>query len=116
MRVVRDDQDMNHVERDTWIEVHPEDASTLGVSEGDRVAITAEPDASASRLPDFAFVRLSSPHRGFVSITTLFAEVVTGVQNSDDIDTSPSVRGLPLRHVSLAKAPVLREAGVAAAD
>ena len=116
MRVVRDDQDMNHVERDTWIEVHPEDASTLGVSEGDRVAITAEPDASASRLPDFAFVRLSSPHRGFVSVTTLFAELATGVQNSDDIDTSPSVRGLPLRHVSLAKAPVLREAGVAAAD
>ena len=114
MRIVRDDRNMNQIERDTQIEIHPEDASELGVEEGDRVAITAAPDPSASPLPEFAFVRLSSPHRGFVAVTTLFAEVVTGIQDSDEIDISPSVRGLPLRHISLAKAPVLREADVAA--
>jgi formate dehydrogenase alpha subunit len=114
MRVVQNEDSMNHVERDTWIEIHPEDASSLGVVEGDRVTITAQSDASASLLPESGLVRLSSPHRGFVSVTTLFADVVTGIQDSDDIDTSPSVRGLPLRQVSLAKAPVLREAGIAA--
>ena len=105
---------MNHVERDTWIEIHPDDASELDVAEGDRVTISAQQDTSASPLPEVGIVRLSSPHRGFVSVTTLFADVVTGIQDSGDIDTSPSVRGLPLRHVSLAKAPVLREAGMAA--
>ncbi|MDA1257568.1 MAG: molybdopterin-dependent oxidoreductase [Chloroflexi bacterium] len=114
VRIVRDDRDMNRVERDTWIEVHPEDASEIGVEYGDRVAIKVETDASAAPLPEFALVRLSSPHRGFVAVTTLFAEVATGIQDSDEIDGSPSVRGLPLRHVSLAKAPALREAGMAA--
>ena len=114
VQVVRDERSMNFIKRDTFIEIHPEDAADLDVSEGDRVAINAQLDASASPLPEFGYVRLSSPHRGFVSVTTLFAEVVTGVQDSGDIDMSPSVRGLPLRHVSLAKAPVLREAGMAA--
>ena len=105
---------MNRVERDTWIEVHPDDALELGVENGDRVVITAEPAAAAAPLPEFAFVRLSSPHRGFVAVTTLFAEVAIGIQDSTEIDASPTVRGLPLRHVALAKAPALREAGVAA--
>jgi predicted molibdopterin-dependent oxidoreductase YjgC len=114
VQIVRDERSMNYIERDTFIEIHPEDAADLDVSEGDRVAINAQQDSSASLLPDFGYVRLSSPHRGFVSVTTLFAEVVTGIQDSGDIDISPSVRGLPLRHVSLAKAPLLREAGIAA--
>ncbi len=114
VRVVRDEQNMNYVERDTWIEIHPEDAATLNIVEGERVTITAQQDASASPLPETGIVRLSSPHQGFVSVTTLFADVVTGIQGSGDIDPSPSVRGLPLRHVSLAKAPILREAGMAA--
>jgi len=114
IRIVQDERNMNHVERDTWIEIHPEDAADLGVGAGDRVTITAQADASASPLPETGLVRLSSPHRGFVSVTTLFAEVVTGIQDSGDIDASPSVKRLPLRQVSLAKAPVLREAGTAA--
>jgi predicted molibdopterin-dependent oxidoreductase YjgC len=114
MRVVQNENSMNQIERDTWIEIHPEDASSLGVVEGDRVTITAQSDASASSLPESGLARLSAPHRGFVSVTTLFADVVTGIQNSDEIDTSPSVRGLPLRQVSLAKAPILREAGITA--
>jgi predicted molibdopterin-dependent oxidoreductase YjgC len=114
IRIVQDERNMNHVERDTWIEIHPEDAADLGVVAGDRVTITAQADGSASPLPETGLIRMSSPHRGFVSVTTLFAEVVTGIQDSDGIDTSPSVRGLPLRQVSLAKAPVLREAGMAA--
>ena len=114
MRVVQNENSMNQIERDTWIEIHPEDACSLGVVEGDRVTITAQSDASASSLPESGLARLSAPHRGFVSVTTLFADVVTGIQNSDEIDTSPSVRGLPLRQVSLAKAPILREAGITA--
>ena len=114
MRVVQNENSMNQIERDTWIEIHPEDASSLGVVEGDRVTITAQSDASASSLPESGLARLSAPHRGFVSVTTLFADVVTGIQDSDEIDTSPSVRGLPLRQVSLAKAPILREAGITA--
>ena len=114
VRIVQDEQNMNHVERDTWIEIHPDDASALDVVDGDRVIITAQSDASGAPLPETGTVRLTSPHRGFVFVTTLFAEVVTGMQDSDETDASPSVRGLPLRHVSLAKAPVLREAGMAA--
>jgi formate dehydrogenase alpha subunit len=114
MRVVQNENSMNQIERDTWIEIHPEDASSLGVVEGDRVTITAQSDASASSLPESGLARLSAPHRGFVSVTTLFADVVTGIQDSDEIDTSPSVRGLPLRQVSLAKAPILREAVITA--
>ena len=94
--------------------IHPEDAATLDIVEGERVTITAQQDASASPLPETGIVRLSSPHQGLVSVTTLFADVVTGIQGSGDIDPSPSVRGLPLRHVSLAKSPILREAGMAA--
>jgi predicted molibdopterin-dependent oxidoreductase YjgC len=113
LTVVRDGA-MNRIEKDTFVEIHPDDAAALGIAEGDRVAISARPAAASPALPDVAIARLTSPLPGLVSVTTLFADVAVDMQNSEIADWSPLVRGLPLRQASLAKAPAEREAGTLA--
>jgi hypothetical protein len=49
-----------------------------------------------------------------VSVTTLFAEVASRMQDDDIPDPAPRVPGLELRKVTLGKAPARQEAELAA--
>jgi predicted molibdopterin-dependent oxidoreductase YjgC len=91
--------DMNYVGREEIISIHPADAAGANVREGDRVEITGE---SGERLAA-GRAKLDGPHRGVISITTLFGEVATAMQDSERPDASPYVPGLPLRRVTLAR-------------
>jgi predicted molibdopterin-dependent oxidoreductase YjgC len=101
---------MNYVEREELVRLHPDDASSAGVKEGERVRITG-PDGGV--LAE-GTASLDSPQPGLVNVTTLFAEIASAMEDSQDPDPSPRVPGLSLKRVKLAKVPARREAEVAA--
>ncbi|MBI4220727.1 MAG: molybdopterin-dependent oxidoreductase, partial [Chloroflexi bacterium] len=105
---------MNRVRREEWVEIHPEDARSLGVSEGDLVDVRSQPRVDGGSDVFTGRARLTGPNRGVVSITTLFAQLALDVHDSQHPDPAPRVRGLPLRRVALARSPV--EAATAAGD
>ena len=109
MRVVRKGE-MNYAERDETVHLSQADADRAGIRQGDRVRVIA---ADGGTLVTGA-ARTDFPHEGYVAVTELFARIASAMQDSDDPDPSPTVPGLELRSVTLVKAPVREEAGVAA--
>jgi anaerobic selenocysteine-containing dehydrogenase len=101
---------MNYAERDELVHLHQADAERAGIKHGDRVRLVANGGQAAVT----GEARLDLPHEGYVAVTELFARVASEMQDSDNPDPSPSVPGLELRSVTLVKAPVREEAGVAA--
>jgi predicted molibdopterin-dependent oxidoreductase YjgC len=97
---------MNRLRREEIVEVHPEDARALGIADGDLVDVRSKPRAYSGSDLFTGRARLTSPHRGIVSITTLFATVASDVEASQHPDPAPRVRGLPLRDVALSRSPV----------
>jgi len=73
--------------------------------------LRGRPGQDGTAVTFVGYAKLNSPHTGLVSITTLFGEVASAMQDSDDPDPAPHVRGLPLMAVSLVKVSV--PAGVA---
>ena len=82
--------DRNTVTRDVVVELNREDALELGISEGDWVEVTS-PEASTQ-----GKARLSGPCRGLVSTTSLFGQLITDLESSEDPDPMLSVPGLLL--------------------
>ena len=80
----------NTAEREETVEIHPEDASDLGVSDGDWVEVLS------SQGPVRGAARLSGPQRGLVSTTTLFGQLITELERSEAPDPMLKVPGLPL--------------------
>ena len=92
---------VNHVRREEYVEVHPEDAQQLGIHEGDRVAVAGpELDGAIE-----GAARLTSPQRGLVGVTRLFGSIASEMQDSDNPDPVPAIPDLTLCRVSLSKVP-----------
>ncbi|MEX0760852.1 MAG: molybdopterin-dependent oxidoreductase [Dehalococcoidia bacterium] len=102
--------DMNYIERDEIIRIHPDDATDLGINEGDRVDVS---DWDGGTLVN-GVARLDSPQRGMVGVTTLFGTIASAMYDSDDPDPSPRIPGLSLKRIRLMKVPARQEAEVAA--
>ena len=80
----------NFIERKEVLQLHEEDARALGVSEGDQISVVS----ARKRL--HGIVSISSPHRGLISTTSLFGQIVTELDRSKDPDPMLKVEGLPL--------------------
>ena len=87
----------NIIERDELIEVHPDDARTLDVSEGEWVAVVSAGDRTEGT------VRLTSPHQGLVCVMTLFGDLASELDASEEFDPMLNVPGLPLAPVRIEK-------------
>ena len=79
------------------MELHEDDARELSVAEGDWV------DAVSARGRIGGVAKLTGPHRGLVSTTTLFGELITVLESSDAPDPMLRTPALPLVPVSLEK-------------
>ncbi len=86
-----------HVEREEIIEIHESDAAELGISDGDSVLATTPSENIQGT------ARLTSPHPGLVTMTGLFADVVTATHDSEDPDPMLKMPGLPLEQVQVVK-------------
>ncbi|MBI4340580.1 MAG: molybdopterin-dependent oxidoreductase [Chloroflexi bacterium] len=89
---------VNHIRRDERVEMHPMDATDLGLSAGDAVEVTA----AGARLRGIVELR-ESQHRGVVSMTTLFGELATRLQASEDPDPMARVPLLSIRPARVEK-------------
>ena len=87
-----------HVEREKIVELHESDAAELGIVEGDSVVATTSSESIQGT------ARLTSPHPGLVTMTGLFADVVTSVHDSKDPDPMLKMPSLPLEQVQVVKA------------
>ena len=100
---------LNVIDRTEVIELHPEDAATLGVSEGDIVAVKADGGLIAQGVVEFADYL-----KGMVRSTTLFAELATYMEECEYPDPSPTVPSLDVRPVTVEVVSVVAEREMAA--
>lgn len=101
MKVLRRGE-MNYAERNEIVHLNSADADEADIQTGDRVRIVA--DGGSEVITGYA--ALDMPYRGYVAATELFANLASAMQDSTEPDPSPSVPGLELRGVTLAKVPV----------
>ena len=80
----------NVVERDEVLELHEDDAQTLGVAEGEWVEVVS----AGGRVR--GIVQLSSPQKGLISTTTLFGQLAVELDASEEADPMLKVETLPL--------------------
>ena len=102
--------EMNYAEREETVHLNKADATDAGIKVGDRVRVLASNGSEVIA----GVAALDLPHRGFVSVTELFANVASAMQDSTEPDPAPSVPGLEPRSVTLARAPVHTETETAA--
>ena len=96
MEVIRGDG-LNMIRRDEIVEIHSDDASALGITEGEWLdVVSAEKRIRAQ-------ASIGGPHRGLVSATFLFGELATRLDASPEPDPMLKVPGLPLVPVRLEK-------------
>ena len=90
----------NSVSRDHAIELHAEDASQLGISDGDWI------DVVHARGSIRGIARLTGPYPGLVTTTYLFGEMITAIEGSKAPDPMLKVPTLPMVPARLEKAAV----------
>ncbi|MBI4198434.1 MAG: molybdopterin-dependent oxidoreductase [Chloroflexi bacterium] len=90
---------VNHIQREERVEVHPADAAALGLKAGDMVEVVW----ASGRIRGAVEVR-EGQHQGMVSMTTLFGEMATRLQASEDPDPMAKAPLLAVRAVKLEKA------------
>jgi predicted molibdopterin-dependent oxidoreductase YjgC len=95
----------NFITRQETIKVHPDDARTLGISEGDWIEVVS----ASSTIEGTASLTGSQP--GIVNLTTLFGELISELEANKSSDPLLHITTLPLMPVK-----VLKPAAVAAAD
>ena len=94
---IHQERGRNLISRGDIIEVHPQDAAALGIGEGDWVEVsTAEGVLGGS-------AALSGAQPGLLSVTTLFGQMITGVERSRAPDPMLKLPALPLLPASIAK-------------
>jgi len=108
--VVRKPADMNYVDREHLVQIHPDDAEAVGLNEGDMIQVKTDDDHVLVR----GRAVFESPQAGLVASTTLFGELATKMHELDYADWSPQMPGLGYSAVTLESAPVEQEAGEAA--
>ena len=87
----------NQIQRDEIVEIHADDAATIGVQAGEWVEVVSERERQR------AVVSLSSPHPGLIATTALFGNLVTELDASKEPDPMATVEGLPLVPVRVEK-------------
>ena len=90
----------NAIRRDETIQIHPEDATELGIQPGDWI------EAMSDRGRAAGIADLTGPQRRLVSITTLFGDLATALAQSDEPDPMLNAPTLPLIPVRLAQLAV----------
>ena len=93
----------NHIVRDELVQLNPADAANWGIAAGDPVAVITDYDANGDSAVDtagghqnitgVAAIAESLP-AGVVSMTTLFGQLATELQASEDINPMARVPGL----------------------
>ena len=96
MEVVRGKR--NRIKREEWIEVNPEDATDLGLTEGDKIRIETE----TVQVPGVARIDPRIP-RGLVGSTGLFGQLAIDMQASEEFDPASMLDGLEVRPARLVR-------------
>ena len=91
----------NRIKREEWVEVNPDDAATLGIAEGDKVAVETEDQL----LPGVARFNPDVP-RGVVASTALFGQLAIDMQASEEFEPASMLEGLVVRPARLTESPV----------
>ena len=91
---------MNGIERDELIELHPEDAGSLGVEEGNPVEVRTPYQSFLGRV-----VIKEGTQKGIVSCTALFGQMAIELQSSKEPDPMSRVPGLSVLPAAVVKAP-----------
>ena len=89
----------NAIRREDALEIHPEDAASLGVAPGEVIEVAT----NTHRIRGMA--RTTGTLRGVVSATVLFGELATALDASGDCDPMLRVPGLHIMPVRVEKAP-----------
>ena len=89
---------MNHIQREELVEIHPQDAEPLGLGQGDAVKVVMP----GGHMRGAAYVT-ETAHPGVVSMTTLFGELATQLQLSEDPDPMSKVPGLTIHPARVEK-------------
>jgi formate dehydrogenase (NADP+) alpha subunit len=108
--IVRKPADMNYVDREQFVQVHPDDAKSAGLNEGDMIQVKSDDGHVLAR----GKAVFESPQVGLVGSTTLFGELATKMHELEAPDWSPQMPGLGYSTVTLESAPIEQEAGAAA--
>ena len=88
---------LNVIDRVEVIEIHEDDAASLGVTDGDSLLIKDYNGQTIAR----GVANVTETMRGIVSSTTLFAELATYMEDCEHPDPSPTVPGLDVRSVTV---------------
>lgn len=80
----------NEARRKEIIELHESDAADLGISTGDEIEV------STAKATLAGMASLTGPQRGLVSTTTLFGQLISELEHSDEPDPMLKVPRLPL--------------------
>ena len=89
---------LNKVSRDEYLEIHPEDAAALRLSEGEPVEMAV----NGHRLHAKALIT-DKTHKGTVSSTSLFGQLAEDIQASEYPDPMSKVPGLSISAVTVQK-------------
>ena len=89
---------VNQIRRELIVEVNLDDAEALGIVDGDYLDIVTP----STRLRGLAGV-VGTQHKGVISATFLFGELMTKLQASEDPDPMAKVPGLVFDHARLEK-------------
>ena len=89
--------DRNFIEKSEVVEIHHADAHAMGVSEGDLVEVVS----SKERIRGTA--RISRLHTGMISVTSLFGDLASSLDQTDNPDPMLKVPGLPVVPVRVDK-------------
>ena len=89
----------NRIRSEDTLSIHPSDASAFGVGEGDVVEVISARDSARARA-----TISEQALRGTISVTFLFGDLMTQLENSEDPDAMSHVPGLPPTPVRLVKA------------
>ena len=86
----------NRIKREEWVDINPDDAASLDLDEGAKVAVqTAE-----GQLPGVARFNVALP-RGMVASTALFGQLAIEMEASEEFDPAPMLPGLDVRPARL---------------
>ncbi|MEE8045823.1 MAG: molybdopterin-dependent oxidoreductase [Dehalococcoidia bacterium] len=107
---IRKPAGMNYVDREQLVQIHPDDANSAGLNEGDMIQVKSDDGLVLAR----GKAIFESPQVGLVGTTTLFGELATRMHELDAPDWSPQMPGLGYSAVTLESAPAEQEAGAAA--
>lgn len=88
---------LNEIQKEEFIEIHPDDASELDISEGDQIEIVSD------RGKVQGTAKLIGKQRSLVCYTSLFGEMVRSLEHSEYPDPMMKVPTLPLLPASIIK-------------